>query len=239
MAELPAQIAVILFGAAFFLCVLYAAAYRPVIFFGFFFILFSLVWRTASTMFIDLTGPAWSSQTVKYIGPGLATPLHVLAYLVTLAPFLILLRPELIEDWFAGANTRRAAPGMVTLSDIAVASSLLFLGYLFFVLLRHGSIPLFAHIERFVYTAQYSGAAHRWLMQYGNFVSFWWGMMFAAERLRNHRIDIRYVGLLGILFAYLFLTGNRFSAFYSYGSFFIIPLSATMVADNGMMKKTI
>jgi Family of unknown function (DUF6418) len=231
MAELPSQIAVILSGIAFFLCVLYVAAYRPVIFFGFFFILFSLFWRTASTMFIDLTGPAWSSQTLKYIGPGLATPLHVLAYFVTLAPFLIVLKPGLVESWFDGADTRRAAPGMLTLSDFTVALSLLFLGYLFFDLVRHGSIPLFAHIERFVYTAQYSGAAHRWLMQYGNFISFWWGVMFAAERLRNHRIDIRYVGLLGILVAYLFLTGNRFSAFYSYGSFFIIPLSAMMVAS--------
>jgi hypothetical protein len=231
MAELPSQIAVILSGIAFFLCVLYIAAYRPVIFFGFFFILFTLIWRTASTMFIDLTGPAWSSQTFEYIGPGLATPLHVLAYFVTLAPFLILLKPGLVESWFDGADTRRAAPGMLTLSDLTVASSLLFLGYLFFDLIRHGSIPLFAHIERFVYTAQYAGGAHRWLIKYGNFVNFWWGVMFAAERLRNRRIDIRYLGLLSLLLVYMFLTGNRFSAFYSFGSFFVIPLSAVIAAE--------
>jgi hypothetical protein len=231
MAELPAQISVILSGAAFFLCVLRIAAYRPVIFFSFLFILFTLVWRTSSTMFIDLAGPVLSSQTLHYIGPGLVTPLHMLAYFITLAPFFMLLRPGLIEFWLGDADRRRAVRGTFTLSDLTVAVSLLFLFYLFFDLVRHGSIPLFAHIERFVYTAQYAGGAHRWLIKYGNFVNFWWGVMFAAERLRNQRIDIRYLGLLCLLLIYMFLTGNRFSAFYSFGSFFVIPLSAVIAAE--------
>src|ERR1700722_14267756 len=53
-------------------------------------------------------------------------------------------------------------------------------------------------------------------------------MMFAAERLRNQRIDIRYLGLLVLLLAYMFLTGNRFSAFYSFTSFFIMPTAAAI-----------
>jgi hypothetical protein len=231
MDAFPAQTATILSGGAFFLCILYVAAYRPVFFLGFFFILFTLVWRTSSTMFIDLAGPIQSSQTYLYIGPGLATPLHVLAYFMTLAPFFILLRPAAIQSWLDGADRRRATPGMVTLSDATLAVSLLFLGYLFFDLVRNGSIPLFAHIERYVYTAQYAGAAHRWLIQYGNFVTFWWGVMFAAERMRNQKIDIRYLGLLGLLMLYMFLTGNRFSAFYSFGSFFVIPLSAAIAPE--------
>jgi hypothetical protein len=232
MATLPAQIAVIISGAAFLLCILYIAAYRPVIFLGFFFILFTLVWRTSSTMFIDLAGPVLSSQTDRYIGPGLATPLHVLAYFTALAPFLIVLRPASIDGWLAGVDQRRAPRGMLTLSDATVALSSLFLGYLFFDLVRNGSIPLFAQIERFVYTAKNAGAAHRWLIQYGNFVAFWWGVMFAAERLRNQRTDIRYLGLFGVLVFYMFLTGNRFSAFYSLGSFFIVPLAAMIAEEN-------
>jgi hypothetical protein len=39
--------------------------------------------------------------------------------------------------------------------------------------------------------------------------------------------------MLGILMAYMFLTGNRFSAFYSFGSFFVIPLAAAVAADIG------
>jgi hypothetical protein len=231
MATVPEQIAVTASGAAFVLCILYIAAYRPVILIGFFFILFTLVWRTAATMFIDLAGPVLSSQTDRYVGPGMATPLHVLAYFVTLAPFFFLLRPAAVQHWLHDADRERAAPGMITLSGITVVVSLIFLGSLYFDLIRIGSIPLFARLERFVYTAQYAGAAHRWLILYGNFVTFWWGVMFAAERLRNHRIDIRYLGMLGILMVYMFLTGNRFSAFYSFCSFFVIPLAAVIAVD--------
>lgn len=231
MTTFPAQIAVILSGGAFLFCVLRIAAYRPVIFLGFLFILFTLVWRTCSTMYIDLAGPVLSTQTFHYIGPGLVTPLHVLAYFFTIIPFFILLRPSAIERWQSEADRNAAPQGVLTLSDLTVLLSLLFLSYLFFDLIRRGSIPLFAHMERFVYTEEYAGAAHRWLILYGNFVCCWWGFMFAAERLRNRRMDVRYLGLLGILVFYMFLTGNRFSAFYSFGSFFLAPLAAVLAVD--------
>jgi hypothetical protein len=231
MAILPEQIAVTASGAAFILCILYIAGYRPVILIGFFFILFTLVWRTAATMFIDLAGPVLSSQTDRYVGPGMATPVHVLAYFVTLAPFFFLLRPAAVQHWLHDADRERAAPGTITLSGMTVVVSFIFLGCLYVDLIRIGSIPLFARLERFVYTAQYAGAAHRWLILYGNFVTFWWGVMFAAERLRNRRIDIRYLVMLGILMVYMFLTGNRFSAFYSFCSFFVIPLAGVIAVD--------
>jgi Family of unknown function (DUF6418) len=231
MSTLPEQIAVTVSGTALLLCILFVAAYRPVILISFFFILFTLVWRTAATMFIDLAGPVLSSQTDRYIGPGLATPLHVLAYVITLAPFFLLLRPAAVQAWVSNADRSRAAPDMVTLSGVTIVLSLVFVGYLYVDLIRIGSIPLFARIERFVYTTQYAGAAHRWLILYGNFVTFWWGVMFAAERLRNRRIDIRYLGMLGLLMLYMFLTGNRFSAFYSFGSFFVIPLAGVIAVE--------
>jgi len=231
MPTLAEQIAITVSGTAFLLCILFVAAYRPVILISFFFILFTLVWRTAATMFIDLAGPVLSSQTDRYIGPGLATPLHVMAYVITLAPFFLLLRPAAVQAWVSNADRSRAAPDMVTLSGVTIVLSLVFVGYLYVDLMRIGSIPLFARIERFVYTTQYAGAAHRWLILYGNFVTFWWGVMFAAERLRNRRIDIRYLGMLGLLMLYMFLTGNRFSAFYSFGSFFVIPLAGVIAVE--------
>jgi hypothetical protein len=231
MTTLADQIAVAASAAVFVLCILFVAAYRPVILIGFFFILFSLAWRTASTLFIDVAGPVMSSQTDRYIGPGLATPLHVRAYLLTLAPFFFLLRPAAVCRWLRDASREPAAPGVMTISDVTVFVSIIFLGYLYFDLIRIGTIPLFARLERFVYTAQYAGAAHRWLVQYGNFVTFWWGVMFAAERLRNHRIDMRYLGMLGILLFYLLLTGNRFSAFYSFSCFFMIPLAGVIALE--------
>jgi hypothetical protein len=88
-------------------------------------------------------------------------------------------------------------------------------------------------MERFVYTAEHAGSAHRWLIAYGNFLAFWWGVMFAAERLRNLRLDVRYPALLALLVLYMFLTGNRFSAFYSFGSFFVMPMSAVIAVVAG------
>jgi hypothetical protein len=233
MSSLSEQVAVILPACAFLLLILYIAVYRSVIFVGFFLVLFSLVWRTGSTAFIDLTGPVWSSQTLRYIGPGMATPLHVLAYFVTLAPFLILFRPGTIRNWSDTMDARQTPSGVTTLSDVTVTLSLLFLAFLFLDLLRHGPIPLFAHVERFVYTEQSAGDAHRWLVRYHNLLVFWWGLMFAAERLRNRRIDFRFLGLLGTLLIYLFITGNRFSAFYSSCSYFIIPFAAVVAVKSG------
>ncbi len=230
MAISAAQVAVVLSGITFFACFFYLAAYRPVIFVAFFFILFSLLWRTCSMMFIDLAGPVLSTQTYHYVGPGTVAVLHVLAYLVALAPFLFLLRQRSLCSWLQQKDERPAAAGMLTLSDFTLLISLLFVAYLYFDLVRNGTIPLFSRMERFVYTAQYAGAAHRWLIEYGNFLTFWWGLMFAAERLRNKRLDVRYLALLGLLVVYMFVTGNRFSAFYSFGSFFLIPLSAP-IAD--------
>src|SRR6185437_8307308 len=148
MTSLLIQTAVVLCGVAFFLCVLWIAAYRPVVFLSFLFVLFTLVWRTSSTMYIDLAGPVFSSQTFHYIGPGFVTPLHVLAYFLTVLPFFILLRPKAIEVWQCDADRSPAPPGVVTLSDTSFVISLLFLGYLFVDLFRHGAIPLFAHMER-------------------------------------------------------------------------------------------
>jgi len=230
------QIAVIACGLSFLLCCLYLAAYRPIIFISFLFIIFTLVWRTCSMMFIDLAGPVYSTQTFRYVGPGGVTCLHVLAYFVTLAPFLILMRPDSIRSWLNDQDQRPAAPGMATLSDLTVALSTAFLAWLFVDLVRRGSIPLFVHMERFVYTAEHAGAAHRWLTLYGNFMTFWWGMMFAAERLRNRRLDLRYVALLVALVIYVLLTGNRFSAFYSFGSFFLAPLSAIVAVSEGPVR---
>ncbi|UPJ70884.1 DUF6418 domain-containing protein [Bradyrhizobium sp. 187] len=230
------QIAVILPASAFWLFVLYLAAYRPVIFLGFFFILFTMLWRTGSTAFIDLAGPVWSSQTVRYVGPGLATPLHVLAYFVTLVPFVLVLQSKAVKVWVHQCDRRCAPAEVFTIADLTFALSSLFLAYLLVDMARRGSIPLFVHTERHEYTSSTAGEAHRWVVRYGSFLAFWWGLMVASGRLRNRSIDFRYVGLLATLLVYMFLSGNRFSAFYSLLSFFLIPLSA--VAAQAEIRKS-
>lgn len=231
------QMGVAACGFAFLLCCLYLAAHRPIIFVSFLFIIVTLIWRTCAMMFIDLAGPVYSSQTLLYVGPGTVTSVHVLAYFVTLTPFFLFLQPSTVLAWTDSSDERLAPPDVLTLSDLTVLVSTLFLAWLFVDLIRNGTIPLLSHMERFVYTDEYAGSAHRWLIAYGNFLTFWWGMMFAAERLRNRRLDIRYLGLLAVLVLYMLLTGNRFSAFYSFGSFFLMPLSAVLAVTAGPASK--
>lgn len=217
------RIAVLLFGMSFLFFVYYLLSRRPVIFLSFFFIIFTLAWRMLATMFIDLAGPVYSSQLIRDIGPGTATVIHSLAYVITLLPFLFYFRSEAIEEWCSDAQRSGAMRGERTLSDITFLLSLIFLSFLFFDLVRRGSIPLFNRIERFDYVG---GSAHRWMNRYGNFVAFWWGLMFTAEFIRQRRIDWRMLGLLGASAVYALLTGNRFSAFYSQSSFFVTPWAA-------------
>ncbi len=225
MISVSERIAVLLFGLSFFAFLLYLLNRRPVIFVSFFFIIFTLAWRMSATMFIDLQGPVYSSQLARDIGPGTASVVHSLAYVVSLIPFLYCFRPGIIEAWRADSQRSRTIRGDITLSDITFALSLLFLSFLFFDLVRRGSIPLFNRIERFDYAG---GSAHRWMIKYGNFVTFWWGVMFAAGYIQQRRFDWRMLGLLCATAVYALLTGNRFSAFYSQSSFFIIPWAAVV-----------
>ncbi|SDR81766.1 DUF6418 domain-containing protein [Bradyrhizobium canariense] len=224
------RIADLLFGLSFFVFLFYLVNRRPVIFVGFFFIIFTLAWRMAATMYIDLAGPVYSSQLVRSIGPGTATVVHSIAYVVSLIPFLYFFRQSAIDRWCTDAQrSRPAASGEISLSDLTFVLSLIFLIFLFFDLVHRGTIPLFNQIERFNYTG---GPAHRWINRYGNFVTFWWGLMFAAAYIRRGRFDWRFPGLMCALAAYAFLTGNRFSAFYSQFSFFITPWAAVVALQN-------
>lgn len=217
---------VLLCGASFLLFLCYLAARHPVVFVSFFFIIFTLAWRMSATMFIDLKGPVYSSQLERTVGPGTATVIHSLAYFLTLLPFLYFFRRSVLEQWRIDAVRHRSVPGTISLADVTFIGSIVFIGLLFFDLVYGGSIPLFDRIERFNYAG---GGAHRWLFRYGNFLTFWWGTIFAASRIRHGHPDWRMLGLLAATAAYAFLTGNRFSAFYSHISFFVAPWAAVLV----------
>jgi hypothetical protein len=213
------RIAVLCFGLSFFTFVFYVLSRRPVIFISFFFIIFTLAWRLTATMFIDLRGPVYSSQLARDIGPGIATVIHSIAYTVILIPFLYFFRKGEVDRWCAEAERGRTDSHAITLSDATFAIFVLFFLVLLFDLARYGTIPL-GRMERYQYSG---GVAHRLISQYGNFLAFWCGLMFAARYIRDRRFDLRMLGLLCAMMAYSFLTGSRFSAFYSQFGFFIIP----------------
>ena len=104
-------------------------------------------------------GRSCRHRPIAYVGPGLATPLHVLAYLrhrnavlcpaEAGAPSKAGCATQTASGRRRGCNAfRRHRRRLAALPRLSVLRSV-----------RNGSIPLFAHIERFVYTAQYAGTA--------------------------------------------------------------------------------
>lgn len=230
MTTLIEQIAVSIYAVGFLYLLFYIAVDRPIIAVGFLFIIFTFAWRTCSTAFIDLMGPVYASQLMRNVGPGNMTLVHVTAYLLTLAPFFYLLDESQVSRW-KRAKTEEAGTKWITLGDVGVLISIVVLTWLYIDMLRGGIIPLFTQMERFDFTNLHAGMLHRFFIRYGNLVVFVWGLLFAATRLREGRTDIRYLGILGLTFVYFFLTGNRFSAFYSLGSFFVLPYAAVIAVS--------
>jgi hypothetical protein len=220
-------VASVLSAAAAVVLVAWLAVRRWPVFVAFFFILFSFVWRLAAALNIDLSGPIHSEQLFREIGPGGATVVLAGAHLAVLLPFLFVFRRAQLRalrrmepDW------RTAERAAVTLPGVAVVLAAGYIGLLYVELYRSGVIPLSAGLERFEYRLEYGGIFNDWLFRYGNLFAFGLGLFYFLPRLRRSPPDGRFLGLLMLLLVYCFLTGHRFSAFYSYPTFFLIPYGA-------------
>jgi hypothetical protein len=84
-------------------------------------------------------------------------------------------------------------------------------------------------MERFDYTRLYGGPLHRRLLEWGPMLAFQLGVFFAVPLLYDRPSDWRFGALFGALILYLFLAGHRFSSFYAYSSFFLMPIGAVLL----------
>jgi hypothetical protein len=220
-------------GGAVFAVLAWIASYRPAIGIIFFFILFGFAWRLVSVLYIDVLGPLYSEQLERNIGPGIsAVPLAVSQGIV-IAAFLFSFRGSRIAKLRADDIARRLARYLPArwfdLSDIAFALASLFVVGLWIELLARGPIPLFVGMERFDYARLYAGPLHHLLLDWGAMLVFQLGIFLAAPLLCGRPFDRRFAGLFAALMLYLFLVGHRFSSFYAFGSFFIIPVGAVLL----------
>jgi hypothetical protein len=222
----------LLAGCSVFVCIASLALFRPTIFVCFLFILFTFVWRTISSMYVDLAGPVFASQLEMFIGPGAMTVFQSIAYCLTILPFLWMFNLNAVGEWARLAPQATSVRPKATLSDATFVVSVVFLFLLFAALIQGGVIPIFAKMERWTFNEQASGVLHHFVIERGDFLCFWWGTMFAAEKLRHSRFDYRYLGLLAVILIYMFLVGGRFSPFYRFGSFFLMPFSAVVLVHS-------
>jgi hypothetical protein len=197
-----------------------------------------LVSRVLSTLYIDLAGPVYSVQMFRDLGPGGSAGMLVLADLCFILPLFFVFNRSvaaalLPRDEFTLERTSRWGARK---RDVAVVLFGAFVAALYVDMFRKGVIPLFAGLERYDYTAQYGGVFHGILADYGMIVAFALGAFFAVPWLRAPAPDYRFLTLLLGLFAYLFLAGNRASAFYTQGTAFLMPTGLVMLQRHELRK---
>jgi hypothetical protein len=199
-----------------------------------FFVFFALAWRLVSVLYIDVYGPLSSEQLERDIGPGIsAVPIAISQGLV-IAALLFSFRPQRLQRLFSEGGLKlgsRLPAGGLDLAGMAFWVASLFIAALWVELLVRGPIPLFAGLERFDYSRLYGGPLHHLLMQWGPMLAFQLGIVFVAPTLNNRPFDRRFAVMFAILLLYLFLVGHRFSSFYAYSSFFIIPIGAALLSQ--------
>jgi hypothetical protein len=201
------------------------------------FVFFAFAWRLVSVLYIDVFGPLFSEQLERDIGPGIsAVPIAISQGLV-IAALLFSFRPQRLQRLFSADGpklSRRLPVGGLDLAGIAFWIASLFVAGLWVELLLSGPIPLFAGLERYDYSRLYGGPLLNLLLQWGPMLAFQLGIFFVAPILNDRPFDRRFGYLFASLILYLFLVGHRFSSFYIYVSFFLIPMGAVLLGRHGM-----
>jgi hypothetical protein len=218
--------------ATFMTVGLWIAIKRPGLGMIFFFVLVAFAWRLVSVLYIDLFGPLFSEQLARDIGPGISgLPIAISQGMVVVA-LLFSFRQQRLRQLIGPDEPGLASqlpPGRFTLPDLAFLAASLFVVAVWVELLARGHIPLLAGVERFDYTRLYGGFLHHRLLEWGPMLVFQLGIFFAIPLLHGGPSDRRFGVLFAALILYLFLAGHRFSSFYVYASFFVMPIGAVLI----------
>ena len=188
------------------------------------FLLFSLITRTVSLVYLDLADPVYSEQLNRIVGGDSSMPLFATSILLLMATLAYVFRPE--------ALARIRVPRRSTEREGEVATRVLFTVTATFVvalysdMLGRGVIPLLVGMDRLEYNATIAGPMHRWLATNGFLLAGSLGAGFCILRLQGRDFCFRFLMLYLLVLIYFALTGNRYSAFYSFTSFFVLPLAS-------------
>ncbi|WP_407188707.1 DUF6418 domain-containing protein [Bradyrhizobium centrosematis] len=205
---------------------------RPGLLLILFFFFFAFAWRLLSVLYIDVFGPVYSEQLERELGPGFAVLPLAASQALVLTALLISFRPRRLRALSDASVIRLSAvlkSGDWSLTDVAFRVVGLFVLALWIELLIRGHIPLFAGLERFDYTRLYGGPLHQRLLEWGPMLAFQLGVLLSLPALCGKPLDKRFAALFAALILYLFAVGHRFSSFYLYLSFLVIPMGAALL----------
>jgi hypothetical protein len=195
---------------------------RPILALAFFFIFFQIVLRTISSMFLDAFGPVYAIELDYEVGGSGATVAWAATVVITVLIVSAFLSPRTISRG-ASIGSEGAVPGALTLGDCGFWAATILVCALYADMLSGGVIPLFEGLERWEYTEQYAGPVHRWFFEFGTLLVCMLGVLSVYPRVLGGQTDLRFVVLLGIIFVYCVLAGHRFSIFYAFGAYFLLP----------------
>jgi hypothetical protein len=201
------------------------------------FLLFSLMTRIVALLYVDLAGPLYSDQLESFIGGGPSMPLFAGAVLVFLVPLAYFFRRRAIEIGLVVQERRRNLYSPKLLLNALFVFLVIFVAALYVDMIYRGPIPLLSGMDRLEYNKDYAGPLHNIINENGFLFAFVLGLTLTYPRLHGHDFKIGALVLYVFVMLYFAFTGNRFSAFYAFTSFFVIPLAALpLLASVGRLK---
>lgn len=201
------------------------------------FLLFSLMTRVIALLYVDLAGPLYSDQLETFIGGGPSMPLFSGAVLAFLLPLMFFFRRRAVFKGLTLPSRPRNLYNPTLLLNGVFVGLAVFVAATYVDMVFRGPIPLFVGMDRLEYNKDYAGPLHDILNDNGFLLAFLLGLTFAYPRVHGRDFKTGALVLYGLVILYFALTGNRFSAFYAFTSFFVIPLATLpMLASIGRLK---
>jgi hypothetical protein len=188
------------------------------------FLLFSLATRTLSLTYVDLQGPVYSDQLGSMVGGAPSMPLFAASILLLMAALAYAFRPAALAR--VRLPQRSTGYRSDVAGDVLFGVAAVFVAALYVDMLGRGTVPLLSGMDRLEYNATIAGPLHEWLAEMGFLLAVALGAGFCMPRLHGRDFRFRFLALYLLVLLYFALTGNRFSAFYSFTSFFVLPLAA-------------
>lgn len=193
------------------------------------FLLFSLMTRVIGLCYVDVVGPLYSDQLETFIGGSPSMPLFAVSVLAFLVPLAYAFRLSALKKRVAVAG-RQLLYNPLAVLNVVFALLIIFVATAYCDMLMRGPIPLLSGIDRLEYNSNFAGSLHAILNSHGFMIAFLLGLVFAYPRIFGKDFRVSAVVLYILIIVYFALTGNRFSAFYVFTSFFVIPIAAVRLS---------
>jgi len=197
---------------------------RPA-FIGAFLIVYSFAYRMIDVTYLDVFGPIYAIELERHVGGNAAAPMFVIAALCFLIPLAWIASRRRILAGIEESLPQSAYLDGLQRAALGVCGAVV--GFLYFDMLRIGTIPLLSGMDRLDYNP-IAGLLHNRAYELNFLLSASLGVFTVLPRLRGGRFSLAFPMLIMLLLMYWALTGNRFSAFLVTCSFFALPFAAVV-----------